>query len=251
MSPVVFIVCINAFMCHHLSVYKLTESTRTDVTISVFYLFTVSQPNFQEINYVTIHIAMANLKSICRDERQYLGIENKEQRMVRSGLSSPLQHILYVQELKGIETETFTYREMRVTRSKDRHKLRWSWITNVCVWICMRSWKEKWEQCMVKVQSELHNSWVHSDSSDSRKFSSAACVSDSTPTSMDPYLCLRRMCRGDEWVKWGRLSTLRAWSLSSSWATSLPQACAILFPATRLPTIMEAGPTSVQQNHIQ
>lgn len=46
------------------------------------------------------------------------------------------------------------------------------------------------------------------------------------------------------------MTTLRAWSLSSSWATSLPQACAILFPATRLPTIIEAGPTSVQHNHI-
>ena len=41
------------------------------------------------------------------------------------------------------------------------------------------------------------------------------------------------------------LSTLRAWSLSSSWDRSLPQAWAILFPATRFPTIMEAGPTSV------
>ena len=42
------------------------------------------------------------------------------------------------------------------------------------------------------------------------------------------------------------LSTLRAWSLSSSWDRSLTsQAWAILFPATRFPTTMEAGPTSV------
>lgn len=38
--------------------------------------------------------------------------------------------------------------------------------------------------------------------------------------------------------------TFLAWSLSSRWASSLPEACAILFPATRFPTIMEAGPTS-------
>lgn len=56
------------------------------------------------------------------------------------------------------------------------------------------------------------------------------------------------MCRDVVWVKWRWLTTLRAWSLSSSCATSLPQACAILFPATRLPTIIEAGPTSVQHN---
>lgn len=56
------------------------------------------------------------------------------------------------------------------------------------------------------------------------------------------------MCRDVVWVKWGWLTTLRAWSLSSSCATSLPQACAILLPATRLPTIIEAGPTSVQHN---
>lgn len=62
---------------------------------------------------------------------------------------------------------------------------------------------------------------------------------------------LQCMCGGDEWVKWGGLSTLRTWSLSSSWATSLPQACAILLPATRLPTIIEAGPTSVRHNHIR
>lgn len=74
--------------------------------------------------------------------------------------------------------------------------------------------------------------------------------SDSTPSTVNSYLCLQCACGGDEWVKWGWQSTLRAWSLSSSWATSLPQACAILFPATRLPTIIEAGPTSVQHNHI-
>lgn len=51
----------------------------------------------------------------------------------------------------------------------------------------------------------------------------------------------------------GRRSALRACSLSSSCATSRPQACAILFPATRLPTIIEAGPTSVHhsRNHSQ
>lgn len=43
-----------------------------------------------------------------------------------------------------------------------------------------------------------------------------------------------------------RRRALHACSLSSSCATSLPQACAILFPATRFPTIMDAGPTSVQ-----
>lgn len=34
-------------------------------------------------------------------KRQYLSVEYKEQRMVWSGLSSPLQHVLYVQELWG------------------------------------------------------------------------------------------------------------------------------------------------------
>lgn len=38
-------------------------------------------------------------------KRQYLSIENEEQRMVWSGLSSPLQHVLYVQELKGRDTQ--------------------------------------------------------------------------------------------------------------------------------------------------
>lgn len=42
-------------------------------------------------------------------------------------------------------------------------------------------------------------------------------------------------------------STFRAWSLSSRWDSSLPEACAILFPATRFPTIIEAGPTSTNK----
>lgn len=79
---------------------------------------------------------------------------------------------------------------------------------------------------------------------------SVVCVSESSPSTMDPHLCLQCMCGDDEWVKWGWLSTWLAWSLSSNWATSLPQACAILLPATRLPTIIEAGPTSVQHNDI-
>lgn len=41
--------------------------------------------------------------------------------------------------------------------------------------------------------------------------------------------------------------TFLAWSLSSRWASSRPEACAILFPATRFPTIIEAGPTSRKQ----
>lgn len=44
---------------------------------------------------------------------QYLSIENKKQRMVWSGLSSPLQHILYVQELYGRETHKFNYKKMK------------------------------------------------------------------------------------------------------------------------------------------
>lgn len=44
-------------------------------------------------------------------------------------------------------------------------------------------------------------------------------------------------------------STFRAWSLSSRCASSLPEACAILFPATRFPTIIEAGPTSTNRFH--
>lgn len=44
--------------------------------------------------------------------------------------------------------------------------------------------------------------------------------------------------------EWNSVEVDFTWSWSSSCETSLPQACAILFPATRFPTIMEAGPTS-------
>lgn len=53
-------------------------------------------------------------------------------------------------------------------------------------------------------------------------------------------VCVVAMSGWDE----DETSTLRAWSLSSSCATSRPLACAILLPATRFPTIIEAGPTS-------
>lgn len=71
---------------------------------------------FQEINYITIYIVYRSLYTMTK--RQYLSIENEEQRVVWSGLSSPLQHVLYVQELQLRETHKFNYREMRVTHSK-------------------------------------------------------------------------------------------------------------------------------------
>lgn len=38
--------------------------------------------------------------------KQYLCVEDEEERMVWSGLSSPLQHILYVEELLGRRQKT-------------------------------------------------------------------------------------------------------------------------------------------------
>lgn len=128
-----------------------------------------------------------------------------------------------------------------------------------CVFV-MKEWQTWWGSVYVKlrtvngeikVEFEWHDFRVCLQEVKTMSSSSVVCVSDSTPSTLDPYLRLQCMCGGDEWVKWGGLSTLRAWSLSSSWATSLPQACAILLPATRLPTIIEAGPTSVQHNHIR
>ena len=41
------------------------------------------------------------IKAIPRGTKPYLSVKNDEERMIWSGLGSPLQHVLHVQELKG------------------------------------------------------------------------------------------------------------------------------------------------------
>lgn len=165
-------------------------------------------------------------------KNHYLGVENEEQRMVWSGLSSPLQNVLNVQELQRRETQKFNYRGFRINTQQMGNK--WSTVAQGGCLKCRN------DRCDAKKSNKCNTSgiWV------TQEVRFYSVHRESLPVSA---VCV---CGGDEWVKWGWLSTLRAWSLSSSWATSLPQACAILFPATRLPTIIEAGPTSVQHNHI-
>lgn len=128
-------------------------------------------------------------------------------------------------------------------------------MQRVCtIWVS--SMKEQvtwWDTAQVKLRGVMHVTWIKSELHNvclCSKRGQNYALSFNYSSIMDSYLCQQCVCGGDEWVKWGWLSTLRAWSLSSSWATSLPQACAILLPATRFPTIIEAGPTSVQHNHI-
>lgn len=58
--------------------------------------------------------------------RRYLRIENEEQRMVWSGLGSPLQHLLYVQELQRVVKQveckhTATLMECNTSREFMKH----------------------------------------------------------------------------------------------------------------------------------
>lgn len=150
---------------------------------------------------------------------------------------------------RGERNSSLTTEKWEQTHRKVRHKLCYveSGMTDV---MGFSIYKLRRVMGVIQVESDPHNSCICLQEVKTMCSPSAVCVSDSTPSTMEPYLYLQCMCGGDERVKWGWLSTIRAWSLSSSWATSLPQACAILLPATRLPTIIEAGPTSVQHNHI-
>lgn len=92
-------------------------------------------------------------------KNHYLGIKNEEQRMVWSGLSSPLQHVLNVQELWRRKTQKFNYRGFRINTQQSQTQTmgnKWSTVA--------QGGRLKWrnDKCEAEKSNECNTSgiWV-------------------------------------------------------------------------------------------